>query len=126
MDTQLTSTVIGLGTAGYLSSVSFDYLSVNTLSAGQIIAATIGQIGLSFFYGDGTYIQNITGANITGTLPYTVYGSETIPLDSINPVGNLTIQGNLSAINASFQSLTTSTIIFGTGSGYLTLSLIHI
>ena len=128
------STILGYTPGG--GSFSSDYLSVNTLSAGQVFASsiitktvssviveakTIGVTGQTFFYGDGTYIQNITGANITGTLPYTVYGSQTIPLGSINPIGNLNIQGNVSAVNASFESLTTSSITFGVGSGYLTL-----
>ena len=94
--TQFTSTVIGLGTVGYLSTTlsttRYPYLSVNTLSVGQIIAssitvtqtlfagtlssinidaAVIGVVGQTSFYGDGSHLQNLTGANITGTLPYT-------------------------------------------------------
>ena len=201
LDTQLTSTVIGLGTAGYLSTLlstnQYDILFVNTISSGQVFvssirarivssvtveAGTIGVTGNTTFYGDATYLQNLTAANVVGILPYTVYGTGSIPLGSINPNGNLTITGNINAANllglvstanltnlistanlanlistsffdtqltstviglgsagylstgfssliassfsssnASFQLLTTSSILFGTGSGYLTL-----
>ena len=133
------STIVGYNPGGGASIgdlVSTSTLLVNTISSGQIFtssiraqivssilvqAGTIGVIGNTTFYGDGTYLQNLTAANVTGTLPYTAYGTGSIPLGSINPVGDINIIGNLSSINASFQNITTSTIVFGTKSGYLTL-----
>jgi hypothetical protein len=118
--TQIGSTVTGLGTAGYLSSTQFNIIQVNTLSSGRVLASSItvqetlfaktvssvtvqapsiGVVGVTTFYGDGSYLQNLTAANVVGTLPFTAYGSQTIPLGSINPLGNLTITGNINAAN---------------------------
>ena len=122
--TQLGSTVIGLGTAGYVSS---SQLLSTSIGLTQYISSFIDPTELtSTVIGLGTagFVSSIGFAtNVTSTV---------IGLGTAGYISTATLGANLSSFstaqsqnfyssNISVSSLTTSSLTFGTGSGYLFL-----
>ena len=104
-DTQLTSTVIGLGTVGYLSSAT----GTAVLPEGLVSTANLANlISTSFF--DTQLTSTIIGLGTAGYV-------STATLISFSTAQSQ----NFYSSNISVSSLTTSSLTFGTGSGYLFL-----
>jgi 3-dehydroquinate dehydratase len=115
--TQLASTVIGLGTAGYISSVANVSIGgvvstanlVNLVSTANLtnLVSTANLVGLvSTSYLDTQLASTINGL---GTAGYLSTGFSNL------------IASSFTSSNATLQIITTSSILFGTGTGYLTL-----
>ena len=104
-DTQLTSTVIGLGTAGYLSTAN----GTAVLPEGLVSTANLANlISTSFF--DTQLTSTVIGLGSAGYV-------STATLISFSTAQSQ----NFYSSNISVSSLTTSSLTFGTGSGYLFL-----
>ena len=104
-DTQLTSTVIGLGTVGYLSSAN----ATAVLPEGLVSTANLANlISTSFF--DTQVTSTVIGLGTAGYV-------NTATLTYISTAQSQ----NFYSSNISVSSLTTSSLTFGTGSGYLFL-----
>ena len=104
-DTQLTSTVIGLGTAGYLSTAN----GTAVLPEGLVSTANLANlISTSFF--DTQLTSTVIGLGTAGYV-------STATLISFSTAQSQ----NFYSSNISVSSLTTSSLTFGTGSGYLFL-----
>ena len=131
--TDLTSTTIGLGSLGYLSS--FATISTVNLSSGSLFASlvssqqiTASSITANKFVGDGSLLTNVPG---TGGIAIADLTSTTKGLGSMRYISSLSSVGtNLSSFSTSLSvsfntlasvisSLTVSSLTFGSGDGYL-------
>jgi hypothetical protein len=104
-DTQLTSTIIGLGTAGYLSTAS----GTAVLPEGLVSTANLANLISTTFF-DASLTSTVIGL---GTAGY-------VNMATLNYISTAQSQ-NFYSSNISVSSLTTSSLTFGTGSGYLFL-----
>ena len=104
-DTQLTSTVIGLGTAGYLSTAN----GTAVLPEGLVSTANLANLISTGFF-DTQLTSTVIGLGTAGYV-------STATLISFSTAQSQ----NFYSSNISVSSLTTSSLTFGTGSGYLFL-----
>ena len=104
-DTQLTSTVIGLGSAGYLSTAN----GTAVLPEGLVSTANLANLISTGFF-DTQLTSTVIGLGTAGYV-------STATLISFSTAQSQ----NFYSSNISVSSLTTSSLTFGTGSGYLFL-----
>ena len=133
LTTQLGSTVIGLGTAGYLSSIPLIGGFVSTANLVNFVSTAnltnhISTANLVNFVSTANLTNLISTANL-GNLVSSSYLATQVgsTVQGLGTAGFLstgfstTIGTNFTTSNANIQSFTTSSIFFGTGTGFLTL-----
>jgi 3-dehydroquinate dehydratase len=124
LNSYLTSTVVGLGTAGYISTLP----SLINLVSTANLTGLISTANLTNLISTANLINLVSTANLSNLVSTSFFDTQlTSSIIGLGSAGYLStgfsslIASSFTSSNASFQLLTTSSILFGTGSGYLTL-----
>jgi hypothetical protein len=74
--------------ADKFTSITFNTSNISTISVVTNTFQALQSVSTGLFYGDGQYIRNISTSNLSGIIPRSNFGNQTIPINAINPYGD--------------------------------------